>query len=220
MGKFIDLTGKVFNRWLVIEDTLEKDAKGMKLWLCRCDCGTIKKLTGYPISSGKSKSCGCLQRESATTHGMSKSTTYSSWLGCIGRCYESRNASYPRYGGAGVTVCDRWSKSFENFLEDMGERPTGCTLNRVGGAKVYSKETCEWATIGFQNFEQKLRLVNKTGVTGVCWATANGKYKATIKVGGKTMYLGYFVSLEDAAKVRYAAELEYYGFTLNDRRGY
>jgi hypothetical protein len=64
----------------------------------------------------------------------------------VQRCTYQRHAKYPMYGAVGITICNRWLAAFENFLEDMGERPEGTTLDRVDGAKLYSKDTCRWAT--------------------------------------------------------------------------
>lgn len=74
------------------------------------------------------------------------SITYSSWDSMIGRCFRSSNASYARYGGSGISVCDRWRK-FENFLEDMGARPSeGFSIERIDSKSGYCVENCKWAT--------------------------------------------------------------------------
>jgi hypothetical protein len=61
------------------------------------------------------------------------------------RCERRENSNYRHYGGAGITVCDRW-KNFESFLADMGERPDGYTLDRIDGTKGYTPGNCRWAT--------------------------------------------------------------------------
>lgn len=70
------------------------------------------------------------------------------------RCENPKATAYERYGGAGIKVCRRWQK-FENFLEDMGERPDGKTLDRINNLKGYSKENCRWATIKEQQNNRK-----------------------------------------------------------------
>lgn len=149
------------------------------------------------------------------------STTYTSWESMVQRCTNVNSGSYFKYGAVGITVCDRWlvtrGGSFENFLEDMGERPKGKTLNRIHGAKVYSKDTCEWATPSMQGFDQKKRSTNTSGYTGVCWDKVNLKWKASIMVGRKNKSLGRYLYIKDAVVARKAAELLYFGFNKLER---
>lgn len=145
-----------------------------------------------------------------------RSPTYESWWNMLQRCKNPSNSAYPKYGAIGVTVCDRWDNhaggSFENFLEDMGERPEGRSLNRVGSASVYSKGTCEWATSSIQSYDQKKRSTNKSGKTGVAWNKNSGKWEAYISVDKKKVYLGSHTDFDDAVKAREEAELKYYGW--------
>jgi hypothetical protein len=83
---------------------------------------------------------------SRRTHGQAKSPTYVSWMKMKSRCLNPNANNYDRYGGAGVTVCSEWML-FANFLRDMGERPSlSHSIDRIDGAKVYSKATCKWST--------------------------------------------------------------------------
>ncbi len=88
-------------------------------------------------------------------HGWSQTITYKTWSSMLGRCDDPRNASYVRYGGKGVTVCDRW-REFENFLEDMGERPSkGHQIDRINPDGDYSPDNCRWLTRAENNARRK-----------------------------------------------------------------
>lgn len=94
------------------------------------------------------------------------SLTYNTWISMKQRCYYEKNISYPYYGGCGITVCKRWVNSFENFLEDMGERPEGRTLDRKNTKGNYCKKNCRWATWKEQNNNKQ---------TGCVYVTCKGK---------------------------------------------
>lgn len=80
-----------------------------------------------------------------TTHGMSKTSTYRTWASFRGRCNNPKDPAYKNYGDRGIKVCERWNK-FENFYEDMGDRPEGLTLERINNDGNYELGNCEWAT--------------------------------------------------------------------------
>jgi hypothetical protein len=148
MKKIIDLTGQRFERLIVMQrDGVSKS--GQAMWLCKCDCGNTKRIAGYHLKAGHTRSCGCLWQETIiskiTIHNMHKTSTYNTWKALRQRCYNKKNPSFRLYGGRGITICKRWEK-FENFYADMGEKPKGMTLDRRNNSKGYSKSNCWWAT--------------------------------------------------------------------------
>jgi len=127
-----------------------------------CDCGQPTKASISKLEVGDKKSCGCLWLQNRNNlndyckrHNLSKTRTYAKWCGMKRRCYNKNEMNYPRYGGKGVKVCDRWLNSFENFLEDMGEAPKGLTLDRISPNGDYEPTNCRWATIDEQARNKK-----------------------------------------------------------------
>ena len=132
--RFKNLTGHTYNRWTVLEyaGTTGVGRCQPSLWKCRCECGQIRNVVGTTLTNGSSKSCGCLSAESiaerSTKHGHAKRRDmhelYGTWTGIIARCENTNSPRYSDYGGRGVSICDRWRKSFADFLSDVGERPS------------------------------------------------------------------------------------------------
>lgn len=146
----IDLTGQVYSR-LTVVSYAGRSADHRTYWFCECECGKTVPIRGDLLESGNTRSCGCLLIDSVTRHGHSNSRkkaspTYVSWMSMTARCTKPDHKDYPKYGGAGISFCERW-RDFRNFLEDMGERPPGMTLDRFPDESGnYEKSNCRWAT--------------------------------------------------------------------------
>ncbi len=153
MSNFIDLTGKRFGKLLVMSFIERKNHH--TYWRCQCDCGKTTTARSNDLKSGKRISCGCAH----ITHGMTNTPTWKSWQSMKARCYDKNHEYYKYYGGRGITVCDRWRESFENFLEDMRERPSGMTLDRIDSNKEYFKENCKWSTTKEQNRNKRSNIL-------------------------------------------------------------
>lgn len=133
---------------------------GGQRFLCRCDCGTERGVRNNHLRSGKSRSCGCLKSahisESRQRHGHARHgkehPLYKVWTTMRQRCDYPKAKGYERYGGRGITVCERWDgpDGFPNFLADMGERPDGLSLDRRDNDGNYEPSNCRWATASEQ----------------------------------------------------------------------
>lgn len=163
----LDITGERYGRWTVLEFVCDNPKHSY--WLCCCDCGTEAVVVMNSLRKGASQSCGCLRLERIAaaniTHGFTVGRKmpleYGVWSSMKARCYNPRTASFQNYGGRGITVCDEWFDSFEQFLADMGSCPPGLTLERRDNNGPYAPWNCEWATYEAQaNNKRGLRIIS------------------------------------------------------------
>lgn len=222
MEKQSNFEGYVFNHLLVRLDLglqpYGKNQKNLKTVLAEClNCSSgVKSYRLNSLKTEEAKSCGCLKIQSlikrSTKHGKSKTATHRIWKNMRQRCCNPNNPAYQRYGGRGITICERWAESFENFLEDMGERPSGFELDRIDNNQGYYPENCRWVDLSAQAFNKRKPINNKSGKTGVCWRNDAQKWAVQIIKNNKKQHLGLFENLEDAIQTRKKAELEFFGY--------
>jgi len=209
--------GEVYGRWTVVQlgTTVNHQCKH----LCDCTCGTQRWVSSCNLRSGASANCGCVARAATVkrnqeraaagllcpkprvTHGEcgrgARSSEHRSWTSMRNRCFYEKSIGYPRYGGRGITVCSHWKNSYENFLADMGRKPTSKhTIDRIDVNGSYTCGKCEqckqngwtancrWAD---QKTQQNNRTVSKMlefngkRQSMAMWAEELGISKQTLK---------------------------------------
>ena len=225
MNKSLVKKGEKYNRLTAISDVYKKPGNRRYFVDTLCECGTIKTLKEYNLRDGSIKSCGCLRRENTTnlkkSHGMYGSGAHTSWILMKQRCINPKNPSYDNYGGRGITYDPRW-ESFENFYEDMGERPDGMTLDRIDVSGNYSPENCRWVVDSVQaHNRRKIKFVGDNPTTsvfvGVSYVEKSNKWLCKLIHSGKVVFRKLFEDELLAAKAYDDISFEVYGDKPNDK---
>lgn len=169
-----DLVGKVFTYLTILEEAPTRKYKNsiQRRIICKCKCGKIHETNLPAMINGSTKSCGCYNREKVgirstkrqTTHNKSRTDTYHLWVTMRNRCNNEKYHHYSDYGGRGIKVCERWNTSYENFINDMGERDgKGLSIERIDTNGNYEPSNCRWATAKEQANNRRNTIYIKVG---------------------------------------------------------
>lgn len=154
----LNMQGKTFGRLFVLS-LHSKGVKAGRKWLCKCRCGNEVVITTGHLSSGHTKSCGCLGSEIIIKrnykHGQGarqgKSREYKAWKEMNKRCAQVNSKNYKWYGAKGITVCPEWQSDFSKFYSDLGPCPEYYELDRLDNTKGYEPSNCRWASEAMQS---------------------------------------------------------------------
>jgi hypothetical protein len=178
MPKLIDITGQRFSRWVALRHVRSSR------WWAKCDCGVEREVCGSALRKGRTSSCGCLVNRSPHITPLRRTPEYACWKSLRHRCERSSHFSYADYGGRGIKVCERWRDSYENFIADMGPRPSPQhSLDRIDVNGNYEPSNCRWATsLEQMNNRRDTIRVSFAGKTQSlsAWATELGFSKHTL----------------------------------------
>ena len=189
-----DLTNKTFGRLTVLKESDTRSKQGYVQWVCRCECGNTIIVSSYSLTSGNTKSCGCLQKEIVTNRNMSRSRyssvdrqtrLYKIWKGMHARTSYESQASYRDYGARGIKVCDDWADDYTKFRDwalDHGY-DDNLTIDRVDVNDDYTPDNCKWSTRKEQNNNQRSNIqltYNGETHTAAQWAEMIGVSKDCI----------------------------------------
>ena len=199
-----NLKGLSFGRLKVLSYATDKSKARRHYWNCICDCGNIKTIRSDALISGKTLSCGCLQKEKVKAlsfkHGKSKTRVYKIWEGVIARVNNSSNARYHRYGGRGITVCEEWLQ-FENFYKDMGEPPTNKhEIDRIDNDGNYEPSNCRWVLPIQNTYNKGARTTSTSQYKGVHYDKNRNKWVARVHKDNKKVFFKRFETEIEAAQ--------------------
>lgn len=193
-SQFVDLTGQKFGKLTVVEYAgahLTPSGQKKRLWKCSCDCGGSITVHGSSLKNGNTVSCWCVRRAAAAKISKAKhghcgngrsSVEYRAWSAMLGRTNNPDHKQFAEYGGRGIMVCDRWQK-FENFMEDMGHRPPGMSLDRIENEGNYEPGNCRWTnSLGQNNNKRDNRRIEAMGESRTIaeWSRISGISHGTI----------------------------------------
>ena len=155
------------------------------------------------ISSGNTKSCGCLCK-GQPTHGLTYNKFYDTWRNMKNRCTNPSDIGYKNYGERGITVCAEWLdvSNFVAWAEVTHPNIEGYSLDRIDNNKGYSPDNCTWSSRTMQNINRRMQVTNTSGYNGISWNKKNSNWRAVIGIATKKVYIGSFPTVQEAVLAR------------------
>ena len=183
--------GKRFNMLTVLNE--EERHKKQRQFLCECDCGDIRIHKLILLTSGQSKSCGCLRKKTFidrnTSHGKSRTKLNAVWQSMKQRCYNTNNMNYTYYGGRGISVCDEWRNSmidFYNWAINNGYKE-GLSIDREDVNGNYEPSNCRWVKMDVQCRNKTDNVFIEYNGENLCLQDWSNKLKITISTLNKRL---------------------------------
>ena len=163
MAKGIDLTRQSFGKWTVLL-CVGKNKKGEWLWLCRCECGREKAISGCILRRGDSRGCmSCHIKRIHTKHGCCGTQIHNIWKQMIRRCESQNHKDYKYYGNRGIKVCSEWRRNFRIFRKWAlaNGYENGLTIDRIDNDGDYEPNNCQFLTRGENSRKGRLNYLEK-----------------------------------------------------------
>lgn len=191
-----DLKGMRFGRLTVVckgVDYFTNNGHKFSMFICKCDCGSVKAVRRNSLVSNRTKSCGCLHIESISSHNKSKTRMYKAWGNMKDRCYNHKHPDFKNWGGRGIAVCDSWRLDFDKFYSWAVKNGYNDSLeiDRINNSKGYDENNCRWTTRQINTINQRIQSNNKTGYRGVEFHKISRKYRSRVVCKRKEHYVGY-----------------------------
>ena len=181
-------------------ESFEYRMHGHRYFRFMCECGNEITSPISAVKNGHIKTCG----KCRGSHKMSHTKIYKIWAGIKSRCYQPSCSIYYKYGGRGITMCDEWRNSPENFFKWAFENgyKEGLTIDRINSDKGYSPNNCRWATYQEQNSHLKMLKTNKSGYRGISWDKESKKWLCVISINNKSHRIGAYKTQLEAVAAR------------------
>lgn len=201
-----DITGFKYNKLTAVSFKYINEARA-SYWLFQCDCGKQKVISKSYVKRGEIKSCGCLSKKShKVIVSEAIKRTRSSWESMKTRCLNPNSIRYKNYGGRNIKIYDLWKNSFKNFLNDMGERPEGKTLDRIDNDGNYEPSNCRWSSNIEQSNNRRTNICvtydSKTLSLGEWCNILNLRYRNVLYFHNKGLSLSEIIMKLDSDKYK------------------